>query len=67
MEEMVILDELKQLGFIGSTKEEALLFCEIKINEYWVDCPVSERDELANEYAKKCTQFKKFRKELKLI
>ena len=28
------LAELKQLGFDGSTTEEALMFCEIKINDY---------------------------------
>ena len=27
------LAELKQLGFDGSTTEEALMFCEIKIND----------------------------------
>ena len=59
------LAELKQLGFDGSTTEEALMFCEIKINDYWVDCPVSQRDDLAKEYAKKCNMFKKIRKELK--
>lgn len=59
------LAELKQLGFEGSTTEEALMFCEIKINDYWVDCPVSQRDDIAKEYAKKCNMFKKIRKELK--
>jgi hypothetical protein len=59
------LAELKQLGFEGSTTEEALMFCEIKINDYWVDCPVSQRDDLAKEYAKKCSMFKKILKELK--
>ena len=59
------LAELKQLGFEGSTTEEALMFCEIKINDYWVDCPVSQRDDIAKEYAKKCNIFKKIRKELK--
>ena len=57
--------ELKQLGFDGSTTEEALMFCEIKINDYWVDCPVSQRDDLAKEYAKKCNMFKKILTELK--
>jgi len=59
------LEELKKLGFDESTTEEALMFCEIKINEYWVDCPVSQRDDLAKEYAKKCSMFKKILKELK--
>ena len=59
------LAELKQLGFDGSTTEEALMFCEIKINDYWVDCPVSQRDDLSKEYAKKCSMFKKILKELK--
>ena len=41
------------------------MFCENKINDYWVDCPVSQRDDLAKEYAKKCSMFKKILKELK--
>lgn len=59
------IEELKQLGFNGLTTEEALVFCEIKINDYWVDCPVSHRGDQEKEYAKKCNMFKKIRKELK--
>jgi hypothetical protein len=61
-----IIKKLGELGFEGLTTDDALLFCEIKINDYWVDCPISERDDLAREYAKKCNLFKNIRKELKL-
>lgn len=59
------LAELKQLGFEGRSVNGALLFCDLKINEYWVDIPRGLRDDLAKEYAKKCNMFKKIRKELK--
>ncbi len=57
--------KLKELGFNGSNIEDALMYCEIKINEYWVDCPISERDGITKEYAKKCNEFKKIKKEIK--
>lgn len=59
--------ELEELHIVKGSIKEAMLFCEIKINEYWVDIPVSLRDEAAKECAKKCNVFKKILKELKDI
>jgi hypothetical protein len=59
------IEELKKLGFQGRSANGALLFCDLKINEYQVDIPVSLRDAGAKESAKTCTMFKKIRKELK--
>jgi hypothetical protein len=54
-----------ELGVEPNTLKEALWFCEEKINEYWVDIPIGSRDEEAKEMAKKCSVFKKLRKEIK--
>ena len=59
------IEELKKMGFDGSSIDDALLFCDLKINEYWVDVPVKLRDDMAKVYAKKCSMFKNIRKELK--
>ena len=61
------LEELKAVGFEGNSLAEAKLFCAEQINEYWVDAPVSERDEEMKAYAKKCNEFKKILKELKKL
>jgi hypothetical protein len=59
--------ELTELGIKKNTIDELIFFCEVKKNEYWVDCPVSVRDDETKECAKKCNIFKKLLKELKVL
>jgi hypothetical protein len=58
-------EKLNEYGYSGNDLCEAKSFLEIKINEYWVDCPPKFRDEEAKEYAKKCSALKKLEKGLK--
>jgi len=62
-----IIKELKELGFTGETNAEALEFCEDKINDYWVDCPVSERGVEERAMALSCKLFQVFKKRLKKL
>jgi hypothetical protein len=60
--EKEILDSIKSFGFTGNSIEEALSFCDEKINDYWVDIPVRIRDEECKEMAEYCTLFKTYKK-----
>ena len=55
------------MGFSGDSLSEAIFFCEEKINDYWVDAPISQRDAEMKAMAKECNKFKKILKELKKI
>jgi hypothetical protein len=56
-----ILDSIKPFGFTGNSIEEALFFCDEKINDYWVDAPVRVRDEGMKEMAEYCTLFQTYK------
>ena len=58
-------EKLAPYGYSGNNLCEAKMFLDIKINEFWVDCPPKFRDEQAKEFAKKCLFLKKLDKELK--
>jgi len=58
-------EKLNSYGYSGDDICDAKSFLEVKINEYWVDCPPKFRDAAAKEYAKKCSALKKLEKELK--
>ncbi len=59
-----ITELLKPYGYLGDTICDARLFVEFKIADYWVDTPPKYRDEIAKEYAKKCSELKKIKKEI---
>jgi hypothetical protein len=56
--------KLESFGYLGNDICDARYFVEFKIAEYWVDAPPKYRDELAKEYAKKCSELKKIKKEI---
>jgi len=60
--EKKILTSLKSFGFKGKTVTSAISFCEDKIDEYWVDCPVEVRNDGEKEYAEYCNLFKSYKK-----
>jgi hypothetical protein len=59
--------KLKSFGYLGNDICDARYFVESKIGEYWVDTPPKYRDELAKEYAKKCCELQKIKKEITLF
>jgi hypothetical protein len=59
------INKLRILGFTGKTTEEAIFYCDKMINEYCVDCPVSQRSQEEKDAAKKCSEFKNILKEIK--
>lgn len=59
-----ITELLKPYGYLGNTICDARLFVEYKIADYWVDTPPKFRDEIAKEYARKCSELKKIKKEI---
>jgi hypothetical protein len=63
--EKEILKQLRELGFTGETVEEAIIFCEDKANDYWVDCPVPMRTTIERCSALVARLFQGFAKELR--
>ncbi len=59
-----IKNDLRPFGYLGDDIFEARSFVEFKIAEYWVDTPPKYRGELEKEYAKKCSELKKIKKEI---
>jgi|LauGreDrversion4_2_1035121.scaffolds.fasta_scaffold54751_2 hypothetical protein len=60
------ISELLSLdGFKGKDLGEALLFSEIKVNEYQVDAPAKLRSAEEKEYASKCKEYKLIVKDIK--
>jgi hypothetical protein len=50
MKDTILRSDLLSSGFLGDTLVDALSFCELKENDYWVDCPVKHMDAEAKKY-----------------